>query len=49
MLSIQLEKGDMQFIDNLAILHAREAFVVSDETDKKRSTVKMWLAYDDLA
>ncbi|RMZ86330.1 hypothetical protein DV736_g6445, partial [Chaetothyriales sp. CBS 134916] len=47
-LNIQLEKGDMQFINNLALFHAREAF--KDGADsQKRHLIRMWLRNEDLA
>ncbi|KAL9625233.1 MAG: hypothetical protein Q9160_000635 [Pyrenula sp. 1 TL-2023] len=47
-LEIQLEKGDMQFTNNFALLHAREAF--KDGADRqKRHLIRMWLRNDKLA
>ncbi|RMZ83944.1 hypothetical protein DV737_g1373, partial [Chaetothyriales sp. CBS 132003] len=47
-LSLQLEKGDMQFINNLAVFHAREAF--KDGADsQKRHLIRMWLRNEGLA
>lgn len=47
-LEIQLEKGDIQFSNNLALFHAREAF--KDGADsQKRHLVRMWLRNDNLA
>lgn len=36
-----MEKGDMRFINNMAILHRREAFV--NETDAERHLIRIWL------
>ena len=34
----------MQFLNNHAILHAREAFTDHDEPDMKRHLLRMWIA-----
>ncbi|KEF59890.1 uncharacterized protein A1O9_04738 [Exophiala aquamarina CBS 119918] len=47
-LDIQLEKGDIQFLNNLALFHAREAFQDGDDS-RQRHLVRMWLRNEDLA
>jgi len=42
-----LEPGDMRFINNLALLHARESF--EDDTSKRRHLVRLWLHNEQLA
>jgi len=36
-----MEPGDIRFINNLGLLHGREAF--HDEQDRKRHLVRLWL------
>jgi hypothetical protein len=43
-LSMMMEEGDMQFLNNHAILHAREAFEDHDDPDLKRHLLRMWIA-----
>ncbi len=43
-LSMMMQEGDMQFLNNHAILHAREAFTDHDEPDMKRHLLRMWIA-----
>lgn len=45
-LSMMMQEGDMQFLNNHAILHAREAFTDHDEPDLKRHLLRMWIALD---
>ncbi|MDH3250031.1 MAG: TauD/TfdA family dioxygenase [Acidimicrobiia bacterium] len=45
-LSMMMKEGDMQFLNNHAILHAREAFTDHDEPDMKRHLLRMWIALD---
>ncbi|MCG8546131.1 MAG: TauD/TfdA family dioxygenase, partial [Alphaproteobacteria bacterium] len=40
-LSMGLEKGDMQFINNYLILHSRTEY--RDDADHKRHLVRLWL------
>jgi len=42
-LDMELERGDMQFINNYTTLHARTAFEDFPEPDKKRHMVRLWL------
>ncbi|KAM0342493.1 hypothetical protein ACHAPU_009466 [Fusarium lateritium] len=46
-LSLKMEPGDMAFINNHGILHAREAFV--DTPTNTRYLVRMWLKNENLA
>ncbi|KAH7319716.1 hypothetical protein B0I35DRAFT_352800 [Stachybotrys elegans] len=39
--STDFQKGDMQYINNLAVFHAREGFV--DTPEKQRHLVRLWL------
>jgi len=41
-LKVDMQPGDLQFINNFAILHAREQF--QDDTVNKRHLVRMWLS-----
>jgi hypothetical protein len=43
-LSMQLEKGDMQFVYNHALLHDRTAFEDWPEFDRKRHLLRLWLS-----
>lgn len=40
-LSIQLKPGDIQFLNNFAVFHAREAF--TDNLEQKRHMLRLWL------
>ena len=42
-LDMDLERGDMQFINNYTTLHARTAFEDFPEPEKKRHMVRLWL------
>jgi hypothetical protein len=44
-LSMMMQEGDMQFLNNHVILHAREAFEDHDDPDLKRHLLRMWIAY----
>lgn len=46
-LSMMLEPGDMQFVNNLTTLHARSEFEDFDEDDKKRHLLRFWIALPD--
>lgn len=46
-LSMMLQPGDMQFINNLTTLHARSAFEDYDEPERARHLLRMWVALDD--
>lgn len=43
-LSMLMREGDMQFLNNHAILHARTAFEDYDDPDLKRHLLRMWIA-----
>lgn len=42
-LDMMLEPGDLQFANNYAVLHSRNAFEDHDEADKKRKLLRLWL------
>jgi Taurine catabolism dioxygenase TauD, TfdA family len=44
-LKMNLQPGDLQFINNLAILHSREKF--EDDPTSKRHLIRLWLANED--
>jgi hypothetical protein len=44
-LSMTFQEGDMQFINNHAILHARTEFEDFEEEDRKRHLLRMWVAF----
>lgn len=46
-LSMMMQEGDMQFLNNHVILHAREAFEDYEEEDRKRHLLRMWIAYPE--
>lgn len=41
------KEGDMQFINNHAILHAREAFEDYEDPELKRHLLRMWIAFPE--
>ncbi|MDF2366885.1 MAG: TauD/TfdA family dioxygenase [Sneathiella sp.] len=43
-LSMQLQRGDMQFVYNHALMHDRTAFVDWREMGKKRHLLRLWLS-----
>jgi hypothetical protein len=43
-LSMMLQKGDMQFVYNHAMLHDRTGFVDFEEIEKRRHLVRLWLS-----
>jgi len=43
-LSMSLQRGDIQLINNLVAVHARETFVDHDEMGKRRHLVRLWLS-----
>lgn len=43
-LSMMFHEGDMQFLNNHQILHAREAFEDHEDPDLKRHLLRMWIA-----
>lgn len=44
-LSMMFQEGDMQFINNHAILHARTEFEDYDEEDLRRHLLRIWVAF----
>ncbi len=44
-LSMMMEEGDMQFLNNHSILHARTEFEDYEEEDLKRHLLRMWIAF----
>ncbi|KAF8443469.1 hypothetical protein BDZ91DRAFT_174561 [Kalaharituber pfeilii] len=42
-ISLELQRGDMQFWNNLALLHAREGFKDDLEKGKRRHLLRLWL------
>jgi len=46
-IDIDFETGDMQFLKNAVILHARGAYDDHDEPERKRHLLRLWLARPD--
>ncbi|KAH8654984.1 hypothetical protein BGZ60DRAFT_418179 [Tricladium varicosporioides] len=46
-LTLDFQKGDIQFINNLALFHARDGFV--DELGNERHLLRLWLRDSELA
>lgn len=46
-LNMLMQEGDMQFLNNHVILHAREAFEDHEDDDRKRHLLRMWIAYPE--
>jgi hypothetical protein len=46
-LNMMMQEGDMQFLNNHVILHAREEFEDHEEEDLKRHLLRMWIAYPE--
>jgi len=46
-LNMMMQEGDMQFLNNHVILHAREAFDDHEDPDLKRHLLRMWIAYPE--
>jgi hypothetical protein len=44
-LKMDLEPGDIQFVNNYTILHGRTAFVDGPSPEKKRHLVRLWLKF----
>lgn len=42
-LDIELERGDMQFVNNYSVLHSRTAYEDHAEESKKRHLLRLWL------
>lgn len=48
--SVQLERGDMYFLNNFAVFHARGAFTDDeDEAGQKRHMLRLWLRNEKYA
>jgi alpha-ketoglutarate-dependent taurine dioxygenase len=43
--TFQMERGDMQFVNNVFILHSRTEFQDHPEPERKRHYVRLWLKY----
>ncbi|MEM9775908.1 MAG: TauD/TfdA family dioxygenase [Chloroflexota bacterium] len=43
-LTMMLEKGDMQFVYNHAMLHDRTGFIDHEQLDKRRHLLRLWLS-----
>jgi hypothetical protein len=46
-LDMDLEPGDIQFVNNHTIVHARTAYVDHDEPSLRRHLLRLWLSLDD--
>ncbi|KAG6839151.1 hypothetical protein C0991_005406 [Blastosporella zonata] len=46
-LGLNFQKGDIQYINNLAVFHARDAF--TDTPEKTRHLLRLWLRNEELA
>jgi len=46
-LSIRLQDGDMEFLNNLTTLHGRSGFEDTGDSDRQRHLLRMWIALDD--
>ncbi|KAG6914934.1 hypothetical protein DXG01_014370 [Tephrocybe rancida] len=46
-LGLNFQKGDIQYINNLALFHARDGF--TDTPEKARHLLRLWLRNEDLA
>ena len=45
--SLRLEEGDIEFVNNHTIMHARDAFVDYDEPHRRRHLLRMWIGLPD--
>lgn len=46
-LKMDFQEGDMQFVNNHSILHARQAYEDYEESDRKRRLLRMWIGVTD--
>ncbi len=46
-LNMQLHRGDMQFVNNLVAVHARESFSDHAELEKRRYLIRLWLSSNE--
>ncbi len=42
--NMQLERGDIQLLNNLTVVHAREQFKDYPELNKRRYLIRLWLS-----
>ncbi len=47
-LNVDLEPGDMQFVNNYSVFHARTAFEDYEDPDLKRHLKRLWLTTDQI-
>lgn len=47
MLTMDFQEGDIQFINNHTMMHAREAYEDHDEPGRQRHLLRMWIAVPD--
>lgn len=45
--SMRMEEGDIQFVNNHTTMHARDAFEDYEESDHKRHLLRMWIGLPD--
>jgi alpha-ketoglutarate-dependent taurine dioxygenase len=45
--TFQMERGDMQFVNNRFVLHSRTAFEDHAEPDRRRNFLRLWMRYGD--
>lgn len=43
-LRMELERGDIQLVNNLTVVHARESFEDHDDLDQRRYLLRLWLS-----
>jgi alpha-ketoglutarate-dependent taurine dioxygenase len=43
----QMERGDMQFVNNRFVLHSRTAFEDHPEPERRRNFLRLWMRYGD--
>ncbi|KAI8935842.1 hypothetical protein NX059_007359 [Plenodomus lindquistii] len=48
-LGLEFKKGDVQFVNNLSIFHARDGFTNEPAMGKERHLVRLWLRDEELA
>jgi alpha-ketoglutarate-dependent taurine dioxygenase len=47
--TFQMERGDMQFVNNRFVLHSRTAFEDHAEPERRRNFLRLWMRYQDAA
>jgi len=45
----EMERGDMQFVNNRFVLHSRTAFEDHAEPERRRDMLRLWMRYRDFA